>query len=746
MVQVLTDRLNPLLHKPAFPAGVVQQPRDHGDSVPGLYSGSFLETRGRLSSGSITSEDSPALTPRWLSIKSNSSSDNCFEGSKRVVSWSDRHVFDAEFMDLMKQEVDSQLDRLKGDVTGLENYALPDNGYIIGTHLGMSLDVMLIEIDERFNALKLLLAAVFRQAREMASSSVSDLQLEHELQLEIINITIGEFIGGLQEEMERKLYEQISMTNSMSKNWQDAITQFASIRDDLGALSKLLFPSLQESHIAHSKHENSGSRSNRWKYNFFGKKNKEDHSSRAEENKSFRKQKSIVVSEKSDFRHLNGMSTEEIISYFKTEMSKLKRMHELDLQEKTEELFKFKREKGLLALKNDVEFEPLRKKIPQIISRMDQIISKNIKMPSLCMTHDGLDERCISAKRIDSLYYENQHLRGLLADNMKDVKELSSQLSEASREMSRQLLSEDDLQRQIDKIKEEYEDLRIETDVRDGVYQTVTRKMLDDSMNSMHDAATNFDAELISLEAVIYEKEKALCSSNEKNRMLQEKITELEQCSIQDNQKDPEVIKQESTEIILRDIEVASHISPRISQETLKQDLQYDELVKLNSSLEIATAALKEVEKKNIDYNGIFTKNEQEKQLECILISIMKLSKEFVEIEQKLSVERSASRSEDLSDHCNHMVRQAVVLTKIGLWYKQVLETRRSELQKAEAKVVILGDKVNAHLNLLEKIYVTLDRYSPTLQQYPGLLDAFLKTCKLVAGLRSNQNKDDIAT
>uniref|UniRef100_A0A0E0KJU6 WPP domain-containing protein n=1 Tax=Oryza punctata TaxID=4537 RepID=A0A0E0KJU6_ORYPU len=635
------DRLNPLHHTSSFPASVVQ-PQDHGESVPGLCSRSFLDTRGRLSSGSMTSEDSPALTPRWLSIKSNSSSDNCFEGSKRAVSWSDRHVFNpngqvnyAEFMDLMKQELDTQLDRLKGDVTGLENYALPDNGYIIGTHLGMSLDVMLIEIDERFNALKLLLAVVFRKAREMASSSVSDLQLEHELQLEVINITIGEFISGLQEEMERKLYEQISMTNSMSKNWQDAIAQFATMRDDLGALSKLLLPSLKESHISHGKHETSGNRSNRWKYNIFGKKNKEDHSSRVEENKSFRKQKSMVVSEKSDFRHLN--------------------------------------------------------------------------------------------------------------DNMKDVKELSSQLSEASREMSLQLSLDNNLLRQIDKIKEEYEDLRIEADVRDGLYQTVTRNLLDDSMKNMHDAAMNFDTELSSLEAVVSEKEKALCLSNEENRMLKEKIAELEQCLIQDNQEDPEVIKQESTEIILRDIEVAPHISPTRLHETLKQNLQYDELIKLNSSLKIASAALKEVEKKIIDYNGIFTKNEQEKQLECILISIMKLSKEFVEIEQKLSVERSASRSEDLGDHCNHMVRQAVVLTKIGLWYKQMLETRRSELQKAEAKVVILGDKVNAHLNLLQKIYVTLDRYSPTLQQYPGLLDAFLKTCKLVAGLRSNQNKDDTA-
>ena len=46
-------------------------------------------------------------------------------------------------------------------------------------------------------------------------------------------------------------------------------------------------------------------------------------------------------------------------------------------------------------------------------------------------------------------------------------------------------------------------------------------------------------------------------------------------------------------------------------------------------------------------------------------------------------------RSEDLSDHCSHMVKQAVVLTKVGLWYKQMLEARRSELQKAEAKVFI---------------------------------------------------------
>uniref|UniRef100_K4A633 WPP domain-containing protein n=1 Tax=Setaria italica TaxID=4555 RepID=K4A633_SETIT len=741
---VLSEKTNPLLGRSSSPSGVtLLQP--HADSGAGLYNGaySFLDTTRpcatRFSSGSVTSEDSPspALTPRLLSIMSTSSPDNysSYEWPDRAAaSRSNRYLFDAnaqsrcaEYLDLMRVEVDAQLGKLKGGVTGLESYALPDNGRVIGgAHLGMSLDVMLIEIDERFNALKLLMGAVFRQAREMLGSvnaSASDLQWEHELQLEVFSATIGECVNGLQEELERRLYEQINITNTMSRNWKEAIAQFAAMREDLGALCKLLLPSVPEAHISNSKHESSGSRSNRWKYNFFGKKTKEDRSPRAEDSKSFRKQKSFgakdVISEKSDFRHLNGRTRDEVISYFKSEISKLKRMHESALQEKTEELFRFKREKGSHSLKNDLEFEPLRKKIPEIISRMDQIISKNIKVPAICMTHDELDERCRLTSRIDALYYENQHLRGLLADKMKDVKALSSQLSEASTELSLQLSSEEELLRQIDKIRQEYEELRIEGDVRDELYQAVTRQLLDDSKNSMDGAALNFSAKMSSLESVISEKDKELYLYNEENHRLKDKLAELEKgCLTQNHQEDPEVIKQESTEIVLRDIEVEPRTSPRRSN---GHNLQYDELVKLNSSLEIESGVLKEIDMKNVDHSSSLTKKEQEKQMECILVSIMKLSKEFVEIEKKLSVERTENRSEDLSDHCSHMVRQAVVLTKIGLWYKQMLETRRFELQKAEAKVVILGDKINAHLSLLQKIYLTLDRYSPTLQHHPGV-------------------------
>ena len=96
------------------------------------------------------------------------------------------------------------------------------------------------------------------------NSSVSDQQSENELQLEVFGAIIGECANGLQEELERNLYAQMSITNTMSRNWKEAITQFAAMREDLGALCKLLLPLAPEAHISNGKNESPGSKSNRW--------------------------------------------------------------------------------------------------------------------------------------------------------------------------------------------------------------------------------------------------------------------------------------------------------------------------------------------------------------------------------------------------------------------------------------------------------------------------------------------------
>ncbi|OEL27619.1 WPP domain-associated protein [Dichanthelium oligosanthes] len=736
MLQVLDERMDPFLGRLTRPA-TIDQSWCTAQSGLSLFNGPFCDTRispAELNNGFIEFKD--ATVPSDVAKN--------FEPFATVVSRLHQHLLDAnvevtytEYLDLMKVEVDQRLNKLTEDIRIFRSYNLAHKYDANGScstacHVGK-----LTEIDEGFNSLKVLLVVVFQQIREMltlVNASIHDLQWEHELQLEVTGIIIGDCIRGLQDELERKLYEQSSIVNSLRKNWQETVAQCASIREDLLAISDILLPSdsEEEPHIPLCRHESLGNWSDRWKFSFFRKITRQDHSlSSSEQNQNSGTQKSIspseVISEKSDFRHLKGMNRQEMLSYFRSEISKLKRLHELDLQEKTEELFKFKREKWSLALKYDVEFEPLRKKFPEVISRFDQIMSNGngMEAPTTCSTSDALDERSRLNSRIDSLYRDNQHLRCLLAAKTKNVQELSCQLSDASRKMSLQYSLEKQLLRQINNTKEECEDHYVESTIRDEIYQTVIRKLIDSHRNILEDSTQNFHAKLSSLEAALSEKDKALCLSNEENQKLKEKLSILEkEHSIQYNKQDPELNKQESEEMILRDIEMEPHVAPPRPYDISDQDMQYEELVKLNQTLEVASTTLKEVETKKLDYSGILGKREQEEQLDCILVSIMDLSKEFVEIEHKMSedIKGNEKKTENLNDRCNHMVQQAIVLTKKGLWYKQMLDTRRSELRKAESEVDILGNKVNALLSLVQKIYLTLEHYSSVFQHHPVVI------------------------
>jgi len=190
--------------------------------------------------------------------------------------------------------------------------------------------------------------------------------------------------------------------------------------------------------------------------------------------------------------------------------------------------------------------------------------------------------------------------------------------------------------RQINNSEEEYEDLYVESTIRDEIYQTVIRKLVDNHRNILEDTTQKFHVKLSSYEAALSEKDKALCLSNEENQKLKEKLSTLEKEHFIQKQ-DPNLNKEESEEMILRDIEMEPHVAPRRPYEISDQDMPYEELIKLNQTLEVASTTLKEVETKTLDYSDILGKREQEEQLDCILVSIMDLSKEFVEIEHKMS-------------------------------------------------------------------------------------------------------------
>lgn len=638
MLQVVDERMDPFLGRLTRPA-TIDQSWCTAQSGLSLFHRPFNEFKDAI----VTSSG-------LLSQDCCSDIANNFEEFATVVSRLHQHLLDAngevtctDYLDLMKVEVGQQLNKLSEDIRVFKSHNMTHKYDANGSCCTVCDVGTLAEIDDGFNSLKFLLVVVFRQIREMlavVNSSIHDLQLEHELQLEVTGIIIGDCVRDLQDELQRKLHEKSSIVNSVRKNWQETVAQCASIREELIAISNILLPSDEEEpQISLCRHESLGNWSDRWKFSFFRKRTHQDHSLSSGENQNSATQKSIspseVISERSDFRHLKGMTRQEMLNYFRSEISKLKRLHELDLQEKTEELFKFKREKWTLALKYDVEFEPLRRKFPEVISRFDQIMSNGMATaaPTICSNSDALDERSRLNSRIDSLYRENQHLRCLLAEKTKNIQELSSQISDATRKMSRQYSLEKQLLRQVNSTKVEYEDLFVESTIRDEIYQTVMRKLVDSHRNVLEDTAQSFRAKVSSLEAVLSEKDKALYLSNEENQKLKEKLSILEkEHSIQNNQQDLELIDQESEEMILRDIEM----EPQRSCEISDPDIQYEELIKLNQVLEIASTTVEEMETKRLNHSDILGKREQEKQLDCILVSIMDLSKEFVEIEHRI--------------------------------------------------------------------------------------------------------------
>ncbi|VAH46204.1 unnamed protein product [Triticum turgidum subsp. durum] len=657
--------MDPFLARLTIPAANTSQSRCTPHNGLSLLNRPSLDTPSSL-------QGSPVPPPPSL-FSCNCSCDigSNFEAFATVMSRLHQHLLDAdveinytEYLDLMKLEVDQQLNRLKEDMMLLKSH-----NFVHDSDADVSCPAIcrhgkpIVEIDEGFNDLKLLLIVVFRQIKDMLSlfnASIHDLQWEHDLQLEVTGIMIGDCIRTLEDELERRFFEQSSIVNNLRENRKETVVQCGAIRQELMSISDMLLPSEDESHSPHSKHENLGNRSNRWKYNLLRKKTGEEHSaSSSVETKKSATQRSVspreVISEKSDFRHLRGSTGEEIINYFRSEISKLKRLHELYLQDKTEELFKFKREKASLDLKHDLEFEHLRKKVPDIISRVDTIISSTIKAPTVCSTSEALEENCRLNNKIDSLYLENQHLSGLLAEKMNDIKGLSCQISDARREISLRLSLEEQIMRQVDTIKGDYDDLYVESTIRDEVYRTVTRNFVDDCRTSMEDASRNSQAEVSSLEAKLSEREKALCLANEENQKLTEKLLLLEkEHFIENDHENPELTKQESDEMTLRDIEMEPHVSAR-SYESCEQSMEDKELVKPSPTIEIASTTLQEVETKKLEYNGFLGKNEHIIQLDFIMVSIMDLSKEFVEIEHKISgdIEGNERRYVHLSSEYN---------------------------------------------------------------------------------------------
>lgn len=355
------------------------------------------------------------------------------------------------------------------------------------------------EINKSIDSLQNILEAVYEQINNLVIFSKTLLYERHwesKFQEEVDGIVFQSLIRCVKEEFEEKSHEKSHMFGSQHKNTMIKVDELSSLRQDLDAISRSLFGPEPGKLSSHGSHEFVEERSNIERKDRIHRKLLENHFSQS----SLQEENGAVASEKSKEPErtmpytqepgLQCMNKDKLINYFKDEITKMKRNHESVLQEKTEEYYSLKREylreKDSSNWRKDKEFDALRKKIPEIIIKLDNILAENEKSPMVCDDHESI---CGLKVKADNLLFENRRLRSVLMDKRKEVKCLSSQVSDAADKISHLSLAEENFSNQINKLKCDIEDVTVEASIREEVYKSILRELIGKTKCDIEDVA-----------------------------------------------------------------------------------------------------------------------------------------------------------------------------------------------------------------------------------------------------------------
>ncbi|XVE91036.1 hypothetical protein DITRI_Ditri20bG0123800 [Diplodiscus trichospermus] len=667
-----------------------------------------------------------------------------------------------------------------------------------------------VHVDKTLESLRITLDSVFVQVDNIVYSSKALLcqrQLEREYQEEVEQMVVTTCFRSLKEPVEESLREQNAQWyGNENVNWIEKINEISCLCQELQAISKSLFnPEIGMLNSQSSMETNGDLGNNRITDHLHQKVSGNHVSSSASlwEGNGKDGESVITVRENLDAAQLTHMSKEELVNFFKIEMTKIKRNHDYKLQEITEKYFtlrgEYLKERGSsLPFRKDKEFDVLRKKIADVNVKLDRVLVENENFHPLSNNNRNL---IILKDRLESLLSENHQLRDSLSDKKKEVNRLSSQVSDAMEKMSQYSLTEENLLKKVENLESAIEDALIEATVIVDVYNCFIREAIsqvmqisedsvmehnimkeiyylmlkDASCNMSHASESEFkdsDLESLIMEGLCtiifreafreakqnlldlsidaFEKETALKVEvtvmaslvDEKDKLLEETAAalarekykfmaasqELDFVRDQSNQQQKMISKcnEESSVLksdLLHALEKLEQYRGEICELNLKLDWAVKELGESDDERRRLLVAAKE--KDNILSSVKGKENEHRKQMELIIILVEGLSKAVAGFQCQVAedMKRSNLRLENLSSQCCSLIQVANILKRKELQYKQNLERRCSDLEKAETEVDLLGDEVEVLLGLLEKIYIALDHYSPILKHYPGIME-----------------------
>ncbi|KAF8041693.1 hypothetical protein BT93_A0330 [Corymbia citriodora subsp. variegata] len=720
------------------------------------------------------------------------------------------HHSNSDFLSRHISEVKEQLVEVKKEVNNVKGGnrcgRINSGDESVGSD-GISLEVSkrLIGMDGMFDGLQSTLDSFFRQLEDIiliSKTSLREMQHKWELRAEIEAIVITEYIRSLQ------LWD----LNGYSCGCENV--------SSLKKIKEITAPLLEELVVL---------------YNLLSGDDKRQLISQVSlEEGSGKHDDELIITMPAQLR---DMSKGELIDYFKAEMTKMKRFHESKIHEKTEELFSLKREyskeRGTsLTVRKDKAFEGLKRKIPEVLSKLGDILMESNSEPQ---SNGDAGSYGTMRKRLEDLLAENHWLRGIFFDKKKEANSLPSQTSDDAKQISSHSSAQTNQSEMIKDLTCEREDAQVKASISEEVYKCIIKEMMaymhhmsgnlynqKNMREDVHEIAhvaecscqsefENFDTESAILQGldgmilaeVLKDAKEKLCHLNfsyinemklrlsleweavERERSLESQISANEKLKQETTRlavlvEEKEKLAQETANklsIQMKQCETISQELDHLKAESSRQQIQIEEMDnksklmkgelaqgleqikvnerKLNNLNEKLDLAVKELNKANVE-NELFLAANQEKendllllrdkerenleQLELMIGTVHKLLKKVADFEQSISenIQGKNMRLDAVGSELSSLRKKAVALRRMGSIYQQRLERRCSDLQKAEAEVDLLGDQVDRFSNLLGKVYIGLDHYSPILRHYPGIMEVLTLVRRELTGESSS--------
>ena len=346
-----------------------------------------------------------------------------------------------------------------------------------------------IDVDKIVDDLQDNLDTFYKQVEgivQLSKASLGQWQVEQEYLADIEGMVIRNYIWSMQQEFEEKLWDQnAKILSTERKISAEKMKEISCLRQELDIILKSLSPEVGHL-ISYSSMDSDHSHRK-----LLGNMTPTLH----REGNGKHEMSKTNLPGNVDPSRLKHMGKDELINHFNTEMTKMSRNHESQVQEITEENFTLKREilkerEKSSMLKKDREFDLLRRKIPDIIVKLDDVLMENEKLRS----SDANDENLGTMRnRLESLISENHHLKDLLGEKKKEIKCLSSQVSSHAEKMSQHSLALSESLITIEKIKCEMQDAQFEASICEDVFKCFLREMMDQSKCATEESAMRYD-------------------------------------------------------------------------------------------------------------------------------------------------------------------------------------------------------------------------------------------------------------